>query len=165
MVGVAAQPLQYVPLVMAAGVDVYAAEDAVAERLVEGLGALEGAPARLERVEVDLAGGLWGAECPDEGPGDEAEREQEVPSDSRLDFVAFLRRHVWHFVVFSAEPLEYLASGRCCCCCYFLRSSGGPAVAVVSVLGEMAEKMTGVAARWDNGRTRTILDRADESRD
>lgn len=76
MVGVAAQLLQDVPLVVAAGVDVDAAEDAVAERLVEGLGALEGAPARLERVEVDLAGGLWGAECPDEGSGDEAEGRQ-----------------------------------------------------------------------------------------
>lgn len=73
MVGVATQLLQDVPLVVAAGVDVDAAEDAVAERLVEGLGALEGAPARLERVEVDLAGGLRGAECPDEGSGDEAE--------------------------------------------------------------------------------------------
>lgn len=76
MVGVAAQLLQDVPLVVAAGVDVDAAEDAVAERLVEGLGALEGAPARLERVEVDLSGGLWGAEGPDEGSGDEAEGRQ-----------------------------------------------------------------------------------------
>lgn len=139
--GVAAQPLQDVPLVVAAGVDVDAAEDAVAERLAEGLGALEGAPARLERVEVDLAGGLWGAECPDEGPGDEAEREQEVPPDGRLDFVRFLRRHVGHFVVFSAEPLEVLASGRGCC--YFLGNAGEPAMAVVPVLGEMVEKMTG----------------------
>lgn len=103
MMGVAAQLLQHVPLVVAVGVDVDAAEDAVAQRLVEGLGALEGAPARLERVEVHLAGRLWGAECPDDDSGDEAKGEQEVPSDSRLDVMESLRRRVWHFGVVSPD--------------------------------------------------------------
>lgn len=102
MFGVAAQLFKHAPLVVAAGVDMDAAEDAVAQRLVKGFGALEGAPACLERVEVDPAGGLWGAECPDEDSGDEAERTQEVPSDSRLDCAGFLHCHVWHFVVFYA---------------------------------------------------------------
>lgn len=142
MVGVATQLLQDVPFVVTARVDVDAAEDAVAERLVEGLGALEGAPARLERVEVDLAGGLWGAECPDEGSGDEAEGRQQVPSDSRLDFVGSLLCRAWHLVVFSGKLVGILGISRAWCC-YFLGRSGGPAVAVVSVLGEMVEKMTG----------------------
>lgn len=58
MVGVSTQLFQDVSLVVTVGVDVDAAEDAVAERLLEGLGALEGAPACLKRVEVDLAGRL-----------------------------------------------------------------------------------------------------------
>ena len=91
--------------------DVDAAEDTVGERLVEGFGALEGGPACLERVEINAAGRLWGAECPDEDPSDEAEREQEIPSDSRLDFVESLRCRVWHLVVFSGKLLGVLASG------------------------------------------------------
>lgn len=106
--GVSAQLFQDVPLVVAVGVNVDAAEDAVAERLVEGLGALEGAPACRERAEVNLAGRLWGTECPDEDSGDEAEREQEEPSDSRLDFVGSLQGRVWHFVVLPLELLGVL---------------------------------------------------------
>lgn len=87
------------------------AEDAVAQRLVEGLGALEGAPTCLERVEVYLACRLWGAECPDDDSGDEAKGEQEVPSDSRLDFVESLRRRVRHLGVVSGRLFGVLASG------------------------------------------------------
>lgn len=90
MVGVTAQLFQYVSLVVTVGIDMDAAEDAVAKRLVQGLGALEGAPTCRERVKINLAGRLWGAESPDEDSGDEAEREQEVPSDSRLDLVGSL---------------------------------------------------------------------------
>lgn len=136
MVGVTAKYFQDVSLVVTVGVDVDAAKDAVAKRLVEGLGALEGAPACRKCVKVNLAGRLWGAECPDEDSGDEAEGEQEVPSDSRLDFVGSLQGRVWHLAVLSLELSGVLGS----CCGWwrcFLGSCGEPAVAVVSVLVEM----------------------------
>lgn len=83
-----------------------AAEDAVAERLSEGLAALEGAPAGLKRAEVNLAGRLRGTESPNVKPGDETEREQEVPSDSRLDSVGSLQGRFYHFVMLSLERLR-----------------------------------------------------------
>jgi hypothetical protein len=60
-VSVTAKLFQDVSLMVAVGIDMDAAEDAVAKRLVEGLGALEGAPACCKRVKVNLAGRLWGA--------------------------------------------------------------------------------------------------------
>lgn len=99
MAGEATQLFHGAPLLVAMGVDVDAAEDAVAERLPEGLGALEGAPACFEGVKFDLTGRLWGAECPDEDSGDETHRKQEVPRDSRLDRVWPLCYCGWHFVV------------------------------------------------------------------